>query len=254
MLPRNLFPLSFRFAAANRLAASRWGITAVTVIDTVAGEVFTNEMARLPIRSASVIKVPILCATLDSRLAAGNADVLPLSASERSDAEAMIRRSDNNATTRFWKALGGPRVMEYIHRTSETRDTVLAPENANWWGYTRTTSFDLAMILNGLVTKQLLPASACDYVLGEMRRVAPDQRWGIPDGCRTPAAVAVKNGWYPEEDEGKVWRVHSIGVAPIGDKAERAVISIMTRYPLERGMRYGQDTCRIVASELLRAF
>ncbi|MES2465073.1 MAG: serine hydrolase, partial [Armatimonadota bacterium] len=129
-----------------------------------------------------------------------------------------------------------------------------APENPNWWGYTHTTSYDLAMILRGLATKELLPAPVCDYVLNEMRRVAPNQRWGIPEGCPTPAAVAVKNGWYPEEDARKVWRVHSIGVAPVGAKTDRAVVSILTRYPLERGMRYGQETCRIVASEVLRAF
>ncbi len=110
------------------------------------------------------------------------------------------------------------------------------------------------MILRGLATKELLPAPVCDYVLNEMRRVAPNQRWGIPEGCPTPAAVAVKNGWYPEEDARKVWRVHSIGVAPVGAKTDRAVVSILTRYPLERGMRYGQETCRIVASEVLRAF
>jgi beta-lactamase class A len=256
MLPRRLFPLSSRFPGASRDAAARWGITAVTVIDTVTGEVFVNEMARLPIRSASVIKVPILCAAIQSRLAAGQGrqgDV-PLSASERADAEAMIRRSDNAATTRFWKALGGPEVMGMIHRTAGTRDTVVAPENPNWWGYTHTTSYDLAMVLNGLAAKTLLPAPACDYVLNQMRLVVPSQRWGIPDGCPTPAAVAVKNGWYPEEDAGKVWRVHSIGVMPVGKTPERAVVSILTRYPLERGMRYGQETCRIVAAEVLRKF
>ncbi|MES2465072.1 MAG: hypothetical protein V4671_31285, partial [Armatimonadota bacterium] len=129
MLPRRPFPLSFRFAAANRAAAARWGITAVTVVDTATGETFANDMARLPIRSASVIKVPILCAALYTHLAAGSEEMPPLSTSERADAEAMIRRSDNDATTRFWKALGGPRVMEYIHNATETRDTILAPDS-----------------------------------------------------------------------------------------------------------------------------
>jgi hypothetical protein len=253
MLPRRLFDLSFRFPDAAHAAASRWGITAVTVVDTMTGEVFINETARYPIRSASVIKVPILCATLYNHLAARKEGMPPLSAAERTDAEAMIRRSDNDATTRLWRALGGSKVMEYIQHTVETRDTILAPENANWWGYTHTTSYDLAMILKGLATKELLPPTACDYVLGEMRKVVPDQRWGIPEGCRTPPTVAVKNGWYPEEDT-KVWRVHSTGVAPVGSTPERVVISILTRYPLERGMRYGQDTCRRVAAEVLRTF
>lgn len=254
MSPRRISPLSFRFPAASRRASARWGITAVTVVDTATGEVFVNDMARLPIRSASVIKVPILCAAIHSRLAAGNRERPPLSAAERADAEAMIRRSDNDATTRFWKTLGGTKIVDYIHTSAGTRDTIIAPENPGWWGYTHTTSYDLAMILSGLATKQLLPASACDYVLQEMRQVTPDQHWGIPDGCRTPAAVAVKNGWYPEEETGKVWRVHSTGVAPVGGNPERAVLSILTRYPLERGMRYGQETCRLVASELLRTF
>jgi beta-lactamase class A len=254
MLPRHLFPLSSRFAAASRTAGSRWGITAVTVVDTATGDIFLNEMARYPIRSASVIKVPILCATLHSHLVAGNREMPPLSASERADAEAMIRRSDNDATTRFWKALGGPEVIKYIHQATGTRDTAIAPENPNWWGYTHTTSYDLAMILNGLATKKLLPPPLCDYVLAEMRRVVPGQRWGIPDGCPVPAAVAVKNGWYPEEDAGKVWRVHSTGVAPVGKSPEGAVISILTRYPLERGMGYGQETCRRITSDVLRIF
>ncbi len=254
MLPRRLFPLASRFPGARHAAAARWGITAVTVVDTVTGEIFENEMARVPLRAASVIKVPILCAALHSRLAAKKGAIPPFSSSERADAEAMIRRSDNGATTRFWKSLGGSEVIRFIRGTAATRDSAVAPENPGWWGYTHTTSYDLAMVLSGLATRKLLPAAACDYVLQEMRLVTPDQRWGIPDGCTAPAAVAVKNGWYPEEDEGKVWRVHSVGVAPVREKADRAVISIMTRYPLERGMRYGQETCRLVAAEVLRTF
>ncbi len=254
MSPRRVFPLASRFPGAARAAASRWGIVAVTVVDTATGEVFGNELGHYPIRSASVIKVPILCATLNARLAAGNKEMPPLSAGECKDAQAMIRRSDNDATTRFWKRTGGPKVIDYVHQAAGTRDTKIAPENSGWWGYTYVTAYDLAMILSGLATKQLLPPNACDYVLGEMRQVVADQHWGIPNGSPKPAAVAVKNGWYPEEDAGKVWRVHSTGVAPVGDAPARAVITILTRYPLEKKMSYGQDTCRQVASEILRVF
>lgn len=220
------------------------------MIDAATGETFHNEFARYPLRSASIIKVPILCAVL----AAHHGDPAALSSKERADADLMIRRSDNDATSRFWRALGGPRVIAYLQRAAGTRDARIAPENPQWWGYTHVTAADMAAVLYGVASRRLLPMPACDYVLSEMRQVIPEQRWGIPDGCPTPAAVAVKNGWYPEENEGKVWRVHSTGVAPAGGAPDRAVIAILTRYPLERGMAYGQETCRLVASEILRAF
>lgn len=244
--------LASRFPDAARAAASRWGIVAVAVIDTQTGDIYHNEFARYRIRTASIIKASVLLTVLEAK--GGNPSVL--SPKERADAEAMIRRSDNGATSRFWHAVGGPRVMDFIHRVSGTKDTVIAPENKEWWGYTLTTAHDMASIIAGAATRKVVTPAACDYLLSEMRLVIPSQRWGIPDGCSNrelAAKVAVKNGWYPEEDD-KVWRVHSIGVAPVGDAPERAVIAVLTRYPIKLGMPYGQETCKLVAAEVLKAF
>lgn len=242
-------PLSTRFPQADRAARSRWGIVGIAVHDTKTGEVWQNEFAHIPIRSASIIKAAILLAFLDAK----KGNPASLTEKERADAEAMIRRSDNNATTRFWKALGGGRVMDWMHRACGTRDARVAPENSAWWGYSLVTTADMATILAGAAAHRLVTPVACDYLLSEMRQVDPTQRWGVPEGSPTPARVAVKNGWYGEEDE-KVWRIHSLGVVPVGDDPNRLVVAILTRYPFALGMKYGQDTCRLVATEIIRNF
>jgi beta-lactamase class A len=243
-------PLHTRFPAADRGARGRWGLTAVAVVDTLTGEFYANELARYPIRAASIIKVAILLAFLDR---AKSGDPGALTPAERADAEAMIRRSDNAATTRFWKRLGGETVIEFIGRSAGTRDTVLSPENRDWWGYTRTTAADMARLLAKVAGHAVVSPSACDYVMAEMRQVAPAQRWGIPEGAPVPALVAVKNGWYPENDA-EVWRVHSLGIAPVGGVPSRAAIAILTRYPIAYTMRYGEEGCQAVARAILHEF
>ena len=243
-------PLRERFPAADRAALQRRGLVAVSVCDTARGASYHNEYARVPIRSASIIKVPLLLAALDQAYK----DRRDLSPAERADAEAMIRRSDNNATTRFWRSLGPEPAVVWMRSVGGMQATRIAPENPNWWGYTRTTSRDMATVLGRLAAHTLLTPALCDYALAEMRRVIPSQRWGLPEVHAAPDRVAVKNGWYPEEDAGKVWRVHTVGVAPVGTEERRAVIAVLTRYPLELGMAYGQETCRRVAREVFGEF
>lgn len=246
-----LKPLASRFPEADRVAASRWGVTAVAVIDAATGEAYGNEFARLPIRSASIIKVPILMAVLADHA---------LSDAEKADAEKMIRRSDNDATSRFWRAYGQKRCVEWVQRAAGTRDTVLAPENPNWWGYTLTTAADMAAVLAHLARpggSPLVTPPNREYILSEMRSVVKEQRWGLPAARGETGgdadAVAVKNGWYPEEESG-IERVHTIGLAPVGKDATRAVVAVLTRYPKSRRFAYGRDTCQAVCAALLRRF
>ena len=173
----------------------------------------------------------------------------------------MIRRSDNNATTRLWNRVGGARAIAWIQQAARSKDTVIAPENPAWWGYTRTTAADMTALLTRMGPPRATPPAA--FVLNEMRHVVPEQRWGIPEGAPDPAGVSVKNGWFPEEDS-KVWRVHSVGFVPgpnpidggdsgIGLSEGGVVISILTRYPLALGFDYGKETCGLVAREILTA-
>src|SRR5581483_11463951 len=73
--------------------------------------------------------------------------------------------------------------------------------------------------------------------------------WGVADAVHQ-STPAVKNGWYPDIDEG-VWRVHCAGVVDDAPHPNRWVVVVTTRYPSALGQDYGQETCSNVAARVL---
>ena len=108
------------------------------------------------------------------------------------------------------------------------------------WGFTLTTSRDLAVVLARLAQGVLGP-SATDLIISLMRQVIPSQAWGI--GAAIPGA-AIKNGWYPDPGD---WRVNCLGIAG----GRRYVLAVMTEYPIGLGQGYGEATCQQIAADLL---
>ena len=235
-----------RFAEAARFAAGRAGTAGVAVIDTATGRVQANADSGVALRTASIVKV-IVGMRLFAR---AQEQKRGLAADEQSNLAAMIRSSDNDATSRLWGSLGGPAVITWVRKVTGVRNTH-PPGNPGSWGFTTTTAKDMAVILNALVTAKGINAASRDALLREMRSVIPSQRWGIGPAVHR-SNPAVKNGWYPDTDA-PVWRVHCTGIADHAGRANRWVIVVTTRYPANLGMGYGQETCSGIAARALPA-
>ncbi|MCM2392133.1 serine hydrolase [Streptomyces albipurpureus] len=153
--------------------------------------------------SASVIKVAVLGALLRTAQNEGRA----LTASEKSQATAMITESDNAATTALWTQLGMTRIKRFLS-SAGMMNTV--PGAHGYWGLTQTTARDQGTLLRLLSTENnVLNRASRTYALRLMAEVVPSQRWGTSAGAPSTATVRLKNGWLPRSTHG--WRVHSVG-------------------------------------------
>jgi beta-lactamase class A len=153
--------------------------------------------------SASVVKVTILGALLRKAQQRHR----QLTRTEARLAEAMITRSDNDATSALWADTGRYYLQHFLDLAHMT-DTRLGP--GAYWGLTQITAADEVRLLGLLLAKNsVLDASSCELALRLMSRVIPSQRWGVPAGAPTSLTVHVKNGWLPLATHG--WRINSIG-------------------------------------------
>lgn len=141
--------------------------------------------------SASIVKVSILAALLHTGR--------PLSARERELARAMIVRSDNDAATALWEAIGGAAGLDAAHARLGLAQT--RAEAA--WGLTRTTARDQLALMRAVF------GGPYAYLRSLMRQVAPGQDWGV---SAAGGPWALKNGWMPMRESG-LWVVHSVGRA-----------------------------------------
>ena len=226
-------PLAALAASTSAWAATRAGITGFTVIDLATDEVDKGGLADTQIRSASVIKVPIAMALM----AMANAQGRALTSGEQSALRLMITQSDNNAATQLWNEVGGNNVIGLMRAWGATETS---PDPGGAWGFTETTSRDLAVVLARLAQGVLGP-SATNEIISLMQQVIPSQAWGI--GAAIPGA-AIKNGWYPDPGD---WRVNCLGIAG----GRRYALAIMTEYPIGLGQGYGEATCQQIAADLL---
>jgi hypothetical protein len=237
-------PVPARLAEASRFAAGRPGTNGVAIVDTITGKVYGNDASGVAMRTASIVKV-IIGMRLFAR---AQEQKRGLTADEQSNLAAMIRSSDNDATSRLWGSLGGPAVITWIRKVTGVRNTH-PPGNPPSWGFTTTTARDMAVILNALVHARGINAANREALLREMRSVIPSQRWGIGPAVHR-SNPAVKNGWYPDTDA-PVWRVHCTGIADHAGRSNRWVIVVTTRYPANLGMEHGQQTCSGIAARAL---
>ena len=141
----------------------------------------------------------------------------------------MITQSDNNAASALWNEDGGANVIRLM-------DSLGAPATSEdpggAWGFTETTSRDLAVVLARLA--RCPRPGGTNLILSLMRQVIPSQAWGI--GAAIPGA-AIKNGWFPDPGD---WRVNCLGIASGG----RYALAVMTQYPISLGQAYGEATCQ----------
>lgn len=176
----------------------------VGLLDAATGRRFVFE-AGSPFEMASTVKVDILVATYLRATDAGR----DLTASEKALASKMIRNSDNTAATSLFRAAGRAPGMTTVYR----RMGMDATKSAASWGLTTTTPGDRLIVLDALARGGgALAAQDGAEILGLMRAVATDQRWGVGGAARAGETVAVKNGWLPRSNQAGRWIVSTSGL------------------------------------------
>ncbi|MGV4928422.1 class A beta-lactamase-related serine hydrolase (plasmid) [Streptomyces sp. BHT-5-2] len=195
----------------------RQGTSAVALYDRTSGTSCTLQ-ADTHFDSASVVKVAVLGALLRQTEEAHRA----LTAHEVALTTAMITKSDNASTDALWHQVRRSGVQHFLDLAG-MRNTVPGPGGA--WGLTQITAADQLTLMRLLASdNDALDPTSRAYALDLMRRVVPEQRWGVPAGAPASATAYLKNGWLPRADQG--WRVHSVGsFTDSGNDYSMAVLS-----------------------------
>jgi hypothetical protein len=154
-------------------------------------------------RAWSTMKVPRIVAAI----AAGRADWDAI--------EAAITRSDNDAALRLWQVLDdGAAQVEAVLREAGDHETTLErepdPRGHSSFGRTVWSLPAAATFYGGLARGELLPAGDSERILDAMRRVVPEQRWGL--GTVDPP-IPFKGGWGPREELDGGYEVIQVGIA-----------------------------------------
>ncbi len=235
--------LQQRIAAAEKYVATRPGTVGFVLRDRVTGARYRSAAAGTPIWTASTIKLAMV-ADLLSREQAG---MLRLTATDREQMTAMLRRSDNAAADALWSRYGG---TTKVFNTNFGRYGMksLQPQPGfgdvyPYWGFQKGTADDFDALMNYVLTG-LTPANAA-AVVAEMQRVDSSQQWGVW-GAGAAMSPGNKNGWSQEQGG---WVVNSVGFAGPG---QRYTLAIMNGLGGAGGYDDGVETTTELARILLR--
>jgi hypothetical protein len=164
-----------------------------------------------PYDTASIVKVDILATARIQAQDSGH----PLTARERTQAEAMIKRSDNAAANALWRKIGRAPGLEAANKRLGLTSTKGGPGAK--WGLTRTTASDQIRLLRAVFdsgptakagAKPALTDASRTYLRTLMSRIAADQSWGV--SAATDSGWALKNGWL-QRNTTELWDVNSVG-------------------------------------------
>jgi hypothetical protein len=163
-----------------------------------------------------------------------------LTDAERADIAAAVRRSDNAAAGRLYRALGGDAILRHLRAVCGVAVATSAP---GYWSLTQISAVDATRIFACVLrTAPDLPGG--DDLLTDLRSVEPDDAFGIKAALPPTAAVALKNGWMPHTTTGQ-WNVNCVAAW------DDYVLAVLTRYPVDRPLSYGADVCRDVTAAVV---
>jgi hypothetical protein len=191
-----------RLRRVQAYVASRPGVSGVAVSDGVRNVVWGNGRQQTSTYAASTLKLPLV---LDILMRHRRGAVHISTAQWRLMSRALIY-SDDGAANRLWFGFGGARMVPGWRKYGMTH-TVFVPGLARRWGSMKTTAEDLRRVLR--YTLRVAPAEIRGYLVGRMRSVAANQRWGV--WSAGPAwQPGVKNGWFRYRAG---WVLNSVGFA-----------------------------------------
>jgi len=153
----------------------------------------------------------------------------------------MIRDSDNNAASYFWKADGASATIGRLVSMCGLTDSKAYID----WAHTLMSARDATRMGACIGDGRAAGPKWTEWLLNEMRNVRGAGRFGIISVLPADVAskTAIKNGWIAKSD-GK-WHINCMAVGPDW------VLSVMTVYPASKGMGHGVDICKSVTQQLM---
>lgn len=165
-----------------------------------------------------------------------------LAAADLALIDRAIRASDDDAAEAMYRRLGRDRILADLDRSCGVH---VATSQRGYWSYTQITAEDATRVL-GCVLDQAPRYPSGERLLDDLHRVDPDGAFGIPEALGPDVPVAVKNGWTAHSGTGQ-WNVNCVAAW------DRYTLSVLTRYPIDRGRDYGAAQCRRVTEAVVRA-
>ena len=167
------------------------------------------------------------------------------------DATEAIENSDNAAGYRLFLDVGSQSGMSSAFQSFGMTHTTPGDSDPT---FTTTGAPDCIKLLKNLVEPGPFSKSQRDYVLGLMRNVEADQRWGVGAAADKGTDFANKNGWLsiddsnePGETDNGLWAVTSLGVVTIG--GDQVLMAVLTKHQpdMATGVRLVQDLAKAMA-------
>lgn len=153
-----------------------------------------------------------------------------------------LRVSDDDAAEWLYRTRGGDATIRRMIDTCRLTGTRPSPGN---WALTRITAQDAARLGDCLADGTASGPRWRDWLLWEMRQVAPSNGFGIREAFppREATGIAVKNGWTDRSSTG-MWHVSCLGIW------HRWSLAVLVRYPIRLGLGYGAAACRDITRQL----
>jgi hypothetical protein len=231
-----------RIQKAQQYVTTRPGATGIVLRDRQTGQVWRNDKAGDLVWTASTIKLA-MTVNLFLRDKAGQ---ITLSTDDRNLIQRMLNSSDDKAADSLWFKYAGADHMAFNNAFPDYGMTTIQPQKGfsnfyPYWGFQKCTPQDLDALINYVLTK--LPADTRDYIVNQLRAVAPNQQWGV--WAAGPAAQpGNKDGWSLEQGG---WVMNSVGF--VGPDA-RYTLAVMNSLQGQGGYDQGRETDSQVAKIL----
>jgi len=230
-----------RIAAVERYLDHRPGVIGIVLRDRSTGAVWRSRYAGSQIYMASTSKLA-MAVTL---LLQDRAGVIHLSPADRAVMYQMLHVSSDNAADDLWFKYRARFFTSYFPRIGLTGAHYLhqAGVTGAYWGEMTCTANDESRVINYVLNR--LPAPLRDYLVYQLRHVAPVQHFGVW-GAGPANQPGNKDGWSVEKPG---WIIDSTGFAGPG---ERYTLAMMNSLDGEGGYRAGMETVTQVAAILFR--
>ena len=219
-----------RVDAAIRAAKNKAPNVAVSVaaVNTATGKSYSFGK-KSDMWTASVYKLYLLEVLLRQHQQAGSS----LSSYEQDSATRAIENSDNVAGYQLFEDIGGNPAMVSGFAALGLHHTVPGVTDPT---FTRSSALDAIRLLKNLVSKRgPLDSASQNYAIGLMQQVEADQRWGVGVVADKGDDFANKNGWLsvtdgngPDEDDGGLWAVNSVGIVKV--HGTRVLMAVFTKH------------------------
>ena len=208
-----------RFEAATALMTKQTGHISMVVRDQQTGAVWSAGESAYIIWAGSTPKLAVATTLLEQ----ARAGEIILDPKARSQLDAVLAVSDNNAADALWNRYVHPvTLMQRMRSLYGMKTATYVNGFPSRWGFIKCTSSDLAALMSYIL--DTLNAEDRAYLIHAMRTVGAIQKWGVWSAGAS-LRPGVKGGWSQEKDAGRThWITATVGFA---GPDERYVVAAM---------------------------